>query len=530
MSELALTLLIPIAFIIFSTRRLLTYLHVYQQEEYDTRRFLRWMLEKRAFDKRLTVALAAISALMLVMPPVQWIGAGLLAASFLVFALRESDPRRNSKKKLILTPRARRILALALFFNAVMAAGAAFPHIPLFWIVPVQIIPFTLALANFALKPLEDTIQKKFRDEARAKITEMNPTVIGITGSFGKTSVKHILGHILGTVAPTLITPGSVNTPMGIARIVREQLEPRHKYAVIEMGAYGPGSIARLCQLTPPDFGAVTAIGHAHYERFKTLETVATAKFEMADAVASKGGQMVVHEDTLRYEKPGALHKERPDMFTIVGTGETAHVRIVGNRQTGHGIQVDIVWQGERFTLEAPLYGSHHGTNMAIAFGIACNLGLPVKHVLTALKTTPQIAHRLEIKPRGAKGLLIDDAYNSNPSGFRAALDMLDFLANGRRRILITPGMVELGKAHDEEHEKLGDYAARKTDIVIVVQPQRIRSFVEACSRAETGFHQTVGVDSFAQAQTWLAQNGHEDDVILLENDLPDIYEKLPRL
>src|SRR6202050_4878731 len=122
--------------------------------------------------------------------------------------------------------------------------------------------------------------------------------VIAVTGSYGKTSVKHILGHVLETAAPTLITPGSVNTAMGIARVVRERLQPHHRYFVVEMGAYGPGSIRRLCALTPPKMGLVTAIGMAHYERFKTLETVAAAKFELAEAVAEQGRTLLAGADT----------------------------------------------------------------------------------------------------------------------------------------------------------------------------------------------------------------------------------------
>ncbi len=531
MLELVLTILVPVAAVAFTMRRLLTYLHAYQQEEYDSRLYFRWLWEKRTFDKRLSGLLLLVGLILLFAPHPDWLESAMVAALFLVFALREKDPRKEgAKKKLVLTQRARRIFSFALLINAMIIAGAAFPHTPLLWLIPVQLIPFTLALANFALKPFEDAVQQKFWTEAHNKVTELNPTVIGITGSFGKTSVKHILGHILQSAAPTLITPGSVNTPMGVTRIIREQLEKRHKYFVVEMGAYGPGSIKRLCDLTPPDLGVVTAIGHAHYERFKTLETVATAKFEMAEAAIAKDGRMVAHEDTLGYEKPGALHKTHPDRFTKVGPSMEADIRILDTRQSAGGMQVDIRWQGEQYTLEAPLYGLHHGSNMAIAFAIGITLGLPPAHIVTALKTCPQIAHRLEVKPRGSGGLLIDDAYNSNPGGFRAALDMLDLLADGRRRIVITPGMVEMGKAHDEEHEKIGNYAAAKTDIAIAVQPNRIPSFVSAYGAAKSDKQQLVTVSSFSEAQAWLALHGKDDDVILLENDLPDVYENAPRV
>src|SRR5206468_12245453 len=134
---------------------------------------------------------------------------------------------------------------------------------------------------------------------AHSKLQRLNPVVIGVTGSYGKTSVKHILGHVLETAGPTLITPGSVNTAMGIARVIRERLQPHHRYLVVEMGAYGIGSIRRLCALTPPRLGIISAIGKAHYERFKSLDAVAQAKFELAEAAAGNGGSVVAAADVV---------------------------------------------------------------------------------------------------------------------------------------------------------------------------------------------------------------------------------------
>src|ERR1700683_3694665 len=152
--------------------------------------------------------------------------------------------------------------------------------------------------------------------------------VIAVTGSYGKTSVKHILGHVLETAAPTLITPGSVNTAMGIARVIRERLQPHHRYFVVEMGAYGPGSIRRLCALTPPKMGIVTAIGMAHYERFKSLEAVAAAKFELAEAVAANGGKTIAAADVLAFAAPRRFAAAHPDLLLAVGSEANAGVTV----------------------------------------------------------------------------------------------------------------------------------------------------------------------------------------------------------
>ncbi len=528
MESLILNLLVTLSFLLFSARRLLTYLHAYQQEEYDSVRFLCWMRHKLVIDKRLSLGLLVLSLVFLTVPVSPLIWNGVLGTLFIGFALREADPRKTGKKKLVLTARAKRIFLFALFACTVLAVCWTGQVFPMLWLIPVHMIPLTLVISNFALQPYEDATQKKYWNEAHDKLLKLKPYVIGITGSYGKTSIKHILGHILQAAAPTLITPGSVNTPMGITRIIREQLEPRHKYMVSEMGAYGPGSIERLCRLTPPDMGIISVIGHAHYERFKSLETVAGAKFELAEAVIEKNGKVIAHEETLAFEKPKNLLNAHKDVFTTCGKGADTRLQIKGISQNINGLSVDIAWDGRDYTLEAPLFGLHHGTNMALAFAAAASLGIPVKTILTALRSTPQIAHRLEVKPQPNGGLLIDDAFNSNPAGFASALDLLDMLGREKkgRRILITPGMVELGDSHDEQHTAIGKLAAEKTDIVLAVRPERIRSFT-AEIKSEG---QLIEMDSFAAARAWLQDNAQANDVILIENDLPDVYEALPKI
>ena len=287
--------LVAIAFLWFAYRRLLTYLHIYQQEEYDSRRFLRWLITSYSFDRKVSLVIFVVGTLELAIWLQAWVADVIVIAALLVFSWLERSRRVKSKKPLVMTGRAKRIFWAALAVLTLLALVIAwwFKH-PIFWLVAVQAIPVALTIGNLIVHPYERKLQKRFWNEAHAKLLTLKPTVIGITGSFGKTSTKHLLGHILELQAPTLITPGSVNTPMGIARIVREQLAPHHRFFVCEMGAYGPGSIARLCRLAPPDFAVITAIGMAHYERFKTLDTVAKTKFELAEATAKKNGPVVL--------------------------------------------------------------------------------------------------------------------------------------------------------------------------------------------------------------------------------------------
>lgn len=519
-------LIVFIAYMAFCLRRGMTYLHLFQQEEYDGSRFVRLIMENRVVDTRLSLALFLSGVLWFVL-------SGLLSLlitclCFAVIVILEADPRNASKKKLVMTQRARRIYFVALLIMLVMGLWWFVFPLPWIWIVNVQAVPFILIIANAVLQPYESSVQNKFWQEAHKKLVDLDPKIIGITGSFGKTSVKHILGHVLKTQAPTLITPGSVNTPMGITRIVREQLDETHKYFIVEMGAYGPGSIERLCRLAPPDMGVITAIGQAHYERFKSLDTVAEAKFELAESVTNSGGTMIVHDSCLRIPYARQKVDEKPAQFVICGEGGGVHaMEIRSVSQTPAGLEVRIAWKNTPYTLNVPLFGLHHGHNAALVFATAATLGIPPENIVAALKSVPQITHRLEVKKQGDGTILIDDAFNSNPEGFRSALDVLAAMQG--RKILITPGMVELGEAHEEEHEKIGLRAGEVCDTAVIVLPERIPTFIKGFRSTANG-KALIEVASFKEASEWLDRNKQPGDAVLIENDLPDIYERLPTL
>jgi len=197
--------------------------------------------------------------------------------------------------------------------------------------------------------------------------------------------------------------------------------------------------------------------------------------------------------------------------------------------QTKTGVKIELKWKADVHVFEVPLFGLHHGHNAALAFAMGLKLGLNSGAMIKALKTLPQIDHRLEVKKQPDGSRLIDDAYNSNPLGFRSALDFMVTTSTDGKKILITPGMVELGVAHDEVHAKIGQYAGEVVDACVVVAPSRIPTFVK-------GFQQTGGaktlvqVETFDEANKWLSENRSEGDLILLENDLPDIYERIPKM
>lgn len=525
-SEFALYGLPLIGFIFFVYKRLLSYLHFFQQEEYNPKRFLVWYVKKLAFDKRASfvIILMMLAIQIFSFPPLQ---AQILVGLFLMgFGFKELNPKTQGKKPLVMTNRAKRIYVTACAL-LLICLGLTIYYIrqDWMWLIPLHFIPFTLPIAVLLMQPFDLRVNKKFRDEAVQKLADIDPFVIGITGSFGKTSVKHMLGHILQSYAPTIMTPGSVNTEMGITRIIREQLQPHHKYFIVEMGAYGIGSIARLCRLTPPKLSVLTAVGAAHYERFKTLEDTARAKFEIAEAADKMGGKTVIHASVLERTYAQDYVTAHPEQVIICGEGQ--EVSLTSATQTAKGIALKIKDGKKTHSVTAPIYGLHHAGNVMIAYTAAKALGMKPLDIIAAIKTMPQVHHRLEVKSAG-QYTIIDDAYNSNPIGFAAGLDLLDILAkkSGGRRILITPGMVEMGSEHKSAHEKIAMQASQLVDIAIVVKSERIPSFVNTYIENATPEKILMKANSFKQAEHWLNENAKAGDTVLIENDLPDLYER----
>ncbi len=522
--EVIFSSILLVTFAAFVLRRLRVYLHVFQQEEYDGNRFLPWVVRTISFDKKVSVSLFLLYFATEAFYAFIWFGGAALI--FAIATFFERNPKKEGKKPLVMTQRAKRIYILAVIL--LLAASLCAVTLQWWaWIVLVQAIPVWLVIANILLKPVETYIQNSFLKEAKQKLVKLNPHTIGVTGSFGKTSVKHLLGHVLSMQAPTLITPGSVNTPMGVTRIIREQLRDDHKYFIAEMGAYGPGSIKKLCDLVPPKTGIITAIGHAHYERFKTLETVARAKFELAQAVIENDGKIIISHSATIAPYPAQFISQHEGSFIISGDEKVNELFLEKVKQTTKGLDIKLNWQGKSYKVFAPLFGAHHAENIALVFATACTLGMEADIVITALKTAPQIKHRLEVTKQPDETILVDDAYNSNPKGFAAALDILGMLKKEHkgRSILITPGMVELGTSHDEEHRKIGEAAAGNVDVLLAVTPERIESFVDTFKKHKSAEQIVVSCDSFAAARQWLLENKKANDIVLLENDLPDLYE-----
>jgi UDP-N-acetylmuramoyl-tripeptide--D-alanyl-D-alanine ligase len=353
-------------------------------------------------------------------------------------------------------------------------------------------------------------------------VAEFRPTIIGITGSYGKSSAKAMLAHVLRYHAPTLAASGSINTLMGVTRHIREQLVPGHRFMVVEMGAFKRGSIARMCELTPPSAALITAVGDMHLERFGSLEAIVSAKGELARALPSNG-LLVVNADS-----PGALqigiaaYDQRVLLY-----GETAKealaTRLENVQVSKAGTSFVLRTPGAAYEAFTPIFGRPILLNLTGVFTLATALGVDPELAVASFRTLKPVSNRLEVV-EDAGVTWIRDAYNSNQFGFRAALEVAAALP-AERRILVTPGVIELGPEQARVNRALAAEAAVICDKTIVVSNTNRAAF-QAGHAGQGLAERLVTVRGRAEAFKWLDTNLQPGDLVILENDLPDLYER----
>lgn len=429
--------------------------------------------------------------------------------------------RKPAKKPLVYTKRVKRLMGVLLGVNFLLGI------VSLGWIPGFGLLllfqPQIVKLAAYIAAPIEKKINHGFFLDAQRKLDGRKDLIkIGITGSYGKTSTKFILASILGEKYNVLATPSSFNTPMGLTRVIREQLNDAHQVFIAEMGARHVGDIAELVELVHPTIGAISSIGPQHLETFFTIENISDTKYELiaglpADGIAFFGDDGGLC--TALYNRP----RQGKKLLAGVGAGEGVRA-----------LDVQVGPEGSSFTLQTPdgksmsmhtqLLGTHNIQNITLCCAIALELGLSLEQIAAGVQKAPPVEHRLQLI-RGVGGnIVIDDAFNSNPAGAHAAMDVLSAFPG--RRIVVTPGMVELGEKEDDYNRAFGKKMAESVDVAILIGPKHTAPIVEGLM--ENGFDRNniVIVKTLDEAAVWLAANSRPGDVTLFENDLPDNYSE----
>jgi len=530
-------ILAPVVCCLFASR---TLLHYFQLESYQFPGYFRTL--KRGWRHSLLPGVCAAASQFVVVYLIVFVAlsASLRAGSLLLLIvfgvillavsagcgllIARAFNNKRAKKKFVYTSRVKRLYVVHVLIMTLVSW--AFYHLPfacalVLW--PI-LLPLVVALSGLLAWPVEKAISECYFRDARRKLLANERLIrIGITGSYGKTSVKHILGTILSEKYPTLITPASFNTPMGVSRAIRERLTGSYQVFVGEMGARHVGDIKEMCRLVKPTIGIITSVGPQHLETFKSIERVAKTKYELIEGLPAEGSRCYFFDD-------GSFCTE---MYT-----KTQKTKVLCGRNPETADcwceDIRVSPQGSTFMLHirskgkvechTRLLGEHSIQNILLAAAVASDLGLSLRQIAHGVEKLQPVKNRLELITRPGGFTIINDAFNSNPVGAKAALRVLREFP--QRRIIITPGMVELGEKEAEYNREFGRAMADCVDIAIIVGKNRALPIIEGLKEAGFAEENIHRVDSLDDSTRLLHTLVRPTDTVLYENDLPDHYQE----
>jgi UDP-N-acetylmuramoyl-tripeptide--D-alanyl-D-alanine ligase len=524
----------------------------FQLEGYERTRFWRWFVRTRRelrFTAFSAAALLTLSALALLLTnlfsAVRDEMALLLfgAVALCMAALWWRMPRDPQvKQPFRRTPRAMRLLIAAL---ALGAAAPLYFHVRLILngsdgdlifsvvgsassgMLPILLAPLLLPLANALLFPYEEARRRHFMRKAAQTLRASGATVIAITGSYGKTSTKHYLHHILSGRFRTYMTPKSYNTLMGISRVVNDEFarDPYYDYFIAEADAYFVGENAAICRLVAPRLGIVMSVGPMHLERLGSMENIIKAQYEIIEALPPDG--------------VGFFNGDDPHVLAMAARGYP-QTRIIISQRGAQGarfeaLDVRFSAEGTAFTVRdnadgaacemfMPLYGETNVTNVLMAIAVAAHLGISLTEIAPRVATLQPPEHRLVRRQLPDGTVIIDDAYSANPIGTKAALDVLALHTHSARRIVISSGMFELGAQAEAANRALGAHMAKTATDIILIGAQQTAAVREGALAAGFPPERLRVVANLEEATAYYRSIAQAGDTLLMLTDLPDTY------
>jgi UDP-N-acetylmuramoyl-tripeptide--D-alanyl-D-alanine ligase len=561
----------------------LRWLRVSQREHYILGRVLlfawRWWLGSSApWVNKLWVALAILGVALSPFKPL----AGL--ATVIIAGMGPVGMGLKGRTSKLAWTRRLKSLALASFaadlaFSGLLALGAAAGGLAelaaagLGAALFAFLAPFAVEAGGALVAPAQERSARSWIRKARFRLEHINPIVVGITGSFGKTTTKSYLASLLQGSLSVVASPASFNNRLGLARAVNENLADETQIFIAEMGTYGPGEIAAMCEWLHPRISVICAIGPVHLERMKSEERILQAKSEIL--LGAEWAVLNVDDWRLANLADTIEHDTIEQRSIAPANADLLPKRVVCCSGGGQGLgkadvvvlrsspsELEVRWRVPQSVsgastleraLDEPRRSKSHSpedefcsevvqapaeevdlslVDLSLALGVVLALGIPMEQVLPRIATLRVPSHRLEeaVSPSGV--VVLDDTYNANPLGARRALARLESSGSpGGRKVLVTPGMVELGPRQRQENADLGKEAVRVcTDLVVVGRTNRrwiiggAEQELKSLSAERIGSVNILAVDRRDQAVAWVRENLGSGDVVLYLNDLPDHF------
>lgn len=521
------------------SKRIRYFLHMLQLNEYDQGNYVHWIKEHfatKVFTMREAILALLFSVLIFAGVKGQLLEITLIGEMiFLVYLILADITKKKLevRKPLVFTMRMKRLVTTSFVLTILLFLLIGYSlqnkyvidkDISLVGILGILYItaPIIVYLANLAMKPVEKMIAKHYFDMAHKKVrTYKDLNIIGITGSYGKTSTKFITGTILASKYKTLVTPSSYNTPMGLSKVINNDLDDSYEVFVAEMGARKIGEIEEVADLCNPKIGILTSVGPAHLETFGSLENIAKTKYELIESLPADGIAIFNYDNDYTRKLADKTYKEK---MTYGVESKDADLYAIDIKVTETGSSFTMVDQfGNNVKCNTRLLGKHNILNLLAGACAGLSLGMSLPEIAIGIEKVEPVEHRLQLINSGNGVLVIDDAFNSNPHGAKAALEVLNEFTTGNK-IIVTPGMIELGEFGDEENKKFGEIIANVCDTVILVGKNQTKPIQEGLEIAKFSKENIYIVNSLGEATEVIGKIVNVGDVVLFENDLPDTF------
>ncbi|MCG2686214.1 UDP-N-acetylmuramoyl-tripeptide--D-alanyl-D-alanine ligase [Candidatus Parcubacteria bacterium] len=494
-------------------RQALVWTYWWQVKEYRPDRF-RILLTSPDGRRKLQLGTVAVKLLLLLssicVHNLFWVA----TAAFLILDLKFLlEIARHQARKPVFTKRGQKIFATSLIFILLTVAG----FLPLlFGEVSLLLTPYLGILWTI---PIVNKVKKEEIQKAHRKLQAVKPIVVGITGSYGKTTTKEFIAHLLSQKYEAAKTTGSENTEFGIARKTAKYVQKDTKFFIVEMGAYKKGEIRLLTQIVNPQVGIITGIEEQHLALFGSLENIMDAKFELISALPDEGTAIFNFSNPHCRELAQRARKIKPRLkvlsYAVAPTPADLTAKIVSAQV--NGIDFEVTEDKTATKLFAPVRGVHFIENLTGAILIARTFGVSWKQIAEGCRTLPATDRALLPFKLKTGTIIIDDSYNTTPKGFAAALEYLN-LFKEQKKVVVTPGIIELGKLSQSTHHQLGKLMANRVDRVLLTSPEFARNI-------QTGLGKRSAVLEVLDNPKRLTRRFSEllgaDSVILLEGRMP---------
>ncbi len=517
-------------YLLFTILKVRKAIHMLQQNYYDeSGRYFLWIMNN---PKKVWLELDISFILLIILFFFKSDVSSIIFSIFYFLLLAEYHHERvheQVKKPLVVTSRVKRLWITIFILYVIMIVPMILCYSNNMLVANYLYLGFVtylsyllVKLANTINKPLEQCVYLYYRKKALKKMEEMKIPVIGITGSYGKTSSKNVIHDILNIKYNAFVSPKNFNTPYGLILSINNYLDKFEDYFIAEMGAFKVGEIAETCKLMKPTYGVLTTIGEAHLESFGSRENIQKGKFELIESLPQNGFAILNGDDS--YQKSYKVNNNCP-LFWIGIENKDVDAYATNIKMSYEGSKFDIHFKNDEnsYSFQTKLLGKHNIYNILVGVLLGKKLGMSISDLQRGVSRISPVEHRLELKKVGNLNI-IDDAYNSNPVGAKMALDVLEMMPG--EKFVVTPGMIELGEKQYEDNKKFGLQIAKIVDYVILIGKEQTKPIYDGLLEANLEKDKIYILNDVRDAFPLIQKLKSEEAYVLLENDLPDLFNE----